>query len=75
VIEVYERIRGPQLVPELVASHQLARSGQQHCEHAKRLLLKPDPHTSLSQLASPKIGLENPEPKTTSVVTGLLHGG
>ena len=75
VIEVDERIRGPQSAPELVAGHQLARPGQQHREHLKRLLLKPDPRTALPQLASPKIGLEDPETKTARNVTGLLHGG
>ena len=75
VIEIYERIRGPQSALEFVAGHQLARPGQQHREHLKRLLLKPDPRTALLQLASPKIGLEDSEAKTARNVTGLLHGG
>ena len=75
VIEIYEGIRGPQSALELVAGHQLAWPGQQHREHLKRLLLKPDPRTALLQFASPKIGLEDPEAKTARNVTGLLHGG
>jgi RNA polymerase sigma-70 factor (ECF subfamily) len=41
----------------------------------KRLLLKPDPHTALPQLARPKIRLEDPETKTIRNARGLLHGG
>src|SRR6185295_4232205 len=75
VIEVDERIRGPQPAPELVAGHQLPWSGQQHSEHLKRLLLKLDPHTPFTELARPQIGLEHPETKTIRNAAGLLHGG
>jgi hypothetical protein len=74
VIEIYEGIRGPQSALEFIAGHQLAWPGQQHREHLKRLLLKPDPRTALPQFASPKIGLEDSEAETARDVTGLLHG-
>ena len=61
MLEIHEGIRGPQPAPELVAGHQIARSGQQHGEYLKRLLLQPDPDAPLPQLARPKIRLEDPE--------------
>ena len=75
VIEIHERIRGPQSAPELLAGHQLAWSGQQHRKHLKWLLLQPDPRAALRQFAGPKIGLEDRETKTTRNAAGLLHGG
>src|SRR4029450_4990554 len=74
VIEVHERIRGPKPAPEFLAGHQLAWSGQQHGEHLKRLLLKPDPDTALPQLASLKIGLEDAETNGARNGPALLHG-
>jgi hypothetical protein len=38
------------------------------------LLLKPDPRTALLQLASPEVGLEDPETKTTRKARSLWHG-
>ena len=50
VVEVDERVRRPELVPQLLSGHHLARALQEQDQQAKRLILQPDLQSLPAQL-------------------------
>ena len=74
VVEVNERIRGPELVPQLFSAHHLARALQEQGQQSKRLILEPDLDSLPAQLAGPKIDLKGPEAEDPPRDSELRHG-
>jgi hypothetical protein len=61
VVEVDERIRWPELVPQLLSGHHLARPLQEQGQQAKGLILQTDLQSLPAQLPGPEVDLERPE--------------
>jgi hypothetical protein len=72
MLEVDERIGGPQPVAQLVARHEFARPFYQGRQQVKRLLLEVQPNAGAAQLAGPDIELERVEPDDMSSRNGGL---
>ena len=62
VVEIYERIRRPVLVPQLLTRHHFARS-LQHRQYAERLFLQLDALALLAQFSRTEIDLEGSKPQ------------
>jgi tRNA pseudouridine-54 N-methylase len=58
VIEVHERVGGPELLLQLLARHHIARALQQRGQDLKGLLLQPNPLAIFAQISGAKIDLE-----------------
>ena len=61
VVEIHERVRGPEFLLKFLATDDLAGVLEQHRQELEGLLLKPDPQAALAQFAGTKIQLENPK--------------
>src|SRR5438034_2270355 len=61
VVEVDERVRGPELVPQLLSGHHLARTLQEQGQQAKRLILQTDLASLPAQLSGREVDFEGPE--------------
>jgi hypothetical protein len=64
VIEVYEGIRGPEPLLQILAHYDLAGVLDQHGQDLKRLLLNSDLQSMLSEFAGAEIKLEDAKAKT-----------
>jgi len=51
VFEIHEGASRPELLPQLVPRHQLARPAEQQTKNPARLLLQPGSHAVVPQLA------------------------
>ena len=67
MIEINEGVLGPKRASELLASHEFSPLLEQCNQKQKRLTLKLEPDTLLSEFAGAKIDLENAE-------TNRAHG-
>src|SRR6266705_3785162 len=74
VVEVDERIRGPELVPQLLSGHHLARTLQEQGQQAKRLILQTDPQSLPAQLPGREVYFEGPEAEDPARGSRLRHG-
>src|SRR4051812_3045335 len=63
VVEVHERIGGPDFRSQLLARHQLAGVSEQRGKDLQRLPLKPVLHSVLAQFASANVEVEHAEAK------------
>ena len=61
MVEIHERVRGPELLLQFLAADDLAGVLEQHRQDLEGLLLKPDSQAALAQLAGTKIQLEHPK--------------
>ena len=61
VVEIHERVRGPELLRKFLARYDLAGVLEQHRQDSERLLLKPDSQAVLAQFTRTKIHLEHPK--------------
>ena len=61
MIEIDERVRLPQLLPQLVARDDVAPAGQKEKEDVERASPQPDPPALLVQLTGPAVDLEDTE--------------
>ena len=70
VVEIHERVRGPEFLLKFLATDDLTGVLEQHLQHLEGLLLEPDSQAALAQFASPKIHLEDPksEPPANLIV-------
>jgi hypothetical protein len=73
VLEVHERIAGPELVFELVSSDQFPRLLQQHAKNLNRLPLNFNLASMLAKLTRPEIEFEILEMDRTSGECWLAH--
>jgi hypothetical protein len=64
VVELDERIVGPELLPELVARHHLAGARQERHQNLNGLPAQPHARPALAQLARPHVELEHAERKS-----------
>ena len=64
VVEVYEGIRGPEPLLQILARYDLADVLDQHGQNLKRLLLNSDLQSVLSEFAGTEIKLEDAKAKT-----------
>ena len=71
MIEIDERVGGPDLLAKLFAGHDLSGTFQQNGENLEGLLLKPDAGAILAQLAGVEVHFENAK----SHRPGLAIGG
>jgi hypothetical protein len=62
VVEVDESVFRPDLRTQLLATHHIARSLQQHSKYVKGLFLNPDSLSLLPQFSGPQIHLKRSEP-------------
>jgi hypothetical protein len=61
VIEIHERVRGPERLPQFLAAHDFAAMLDEQREDLEGLLLQANPRAALPQLAGPEIEIEDPE--------------
>jgi hypothetical protein len=61
MVEIYERVRGPESFLELLASYDLAGMLDEHRQDLERLFLKANAQAAPPQFASTKIQFEDPE--------------
>ena len=73
VVEIHERVRGPECLLKFLSTDDLARALKQHGQHLKGLLLKPDSQAALAQFASPKIQLEHPKTEPPANLIAWFH--
>src|SRR5205809_7946068 len=74
VVEVDERIRWPELVPQLLSGHHLARTLQEQGQQAKRLILQTDLQSLPAQLPGGEVDFEGPEAEDPPRGGELGHG-
>ena len=74
VVEVDERVRGPELVPQLLSGHHLARPLQEQGQQAKRLILQTDLQSLPAQLPGREVDLKGPEAEDPPRGSRLRHG-
>ena len=63
LLEVDERVSGPDVLTDLVPPHDLAAATTQEGEHLEGLRPQLDNVAMLTQFASPRIELEDPKPE------------
>lgn len=73
VVEIHERVRGPECLLKFLSTDDLARALKQHGQHLEGLLLKPDSQAALAQFASPKIQLEHPKTEPPANLIAWFH--
>ena len=70
VIEVHERIRGPQTIAQFLACDHGTCAFQQHSENREGLILEAQPASLLAKLARPQVGLVNAKAENPRVLGG-----
>jgi hypothetical protein len=73
VVEIHERIRGPECFLQFLPTDDLAGMFQEHGQDLKGLLLKPDSQAVLAQFACTKIQLEHPETEAPANLIVRFH--
>ena len=73
VVEIHERVRGPELLLKFLATDDLAGVLEQHRQDLEGLLLKPDSQAALAQFASTKIQLEDPKTEPPANLMVRFH--
>jgi len=73
VVEIHERLRGPEFLLKFLATDDLAGVLEQHRQDLEGLFLKPDSQAALAQFASTKIHLENPKTEPPANLMSGFH--
>ena len=73
VVEIHERVRGPELILQFLATNDLAGALEQHRQDLEGLLLKPNSQDSLAQFGRTKIQLEHPETEPPANLIVVFH--
>ena len=73
MVEIDERVRGPELLLKFLAADDLAGVLEQHRQDLEGLLLKPDSQAALAQFASTKIHLEHPKTEPPASLMVCFH--
>jgi hypothetical protein len=74
VIEIDERVGGPEFFLQFFARYDFAAVFEKNRQELKRLLLKPDLQAVLAQFSSKKIHFEDPKAKTPGALMIVWHG-
>ena len=74
VVEIHERVCGPEFFLKFLASYDIAGVLKQHRQDSEGLFLKPDSQAALAQFASAKIQFENSKPEPPVKLLAFLHG-
>jgi len=75
VVEIHERIGGPDFRSQLLARHQLAGVSEQRSKDVQRLPLKAPLHSVLAQFASTNVEVEHAEAKDSTGWGRGRHAG
>jgi hypothetical protein len=62
MVEIHERVTGPQLLTKFISSDYLTRVFEQHGQNLKRLVLQPNSVALLAQFTRTEINLVWPKP-------------
>jgi hypothetical protein len=73
VVEIHERVRGPEFFLKVLATDDLTVMLEQHRQDLEGLLLKPDSSAALAQFASTKIHLEDPKTEPPADLMVCVH--
>jgi hypothetical protein len=73
VVEIHERLRGPEFLLKFLATDDLAGVLEQHRQDPEGLFLEPDSQAALAQFASTKIHFENPKTEPLARLMSDFH--
>jgi hypothetical protein len=73
VVEIHERVRGPEFLLKFLAKDDPAGVLKQHRQDLEGLLLKPNSEAALAQFASTTIQLEHPKTKPPASLMVSFH--
>ena len=75
MVEIHERVGGPQLAAELLASDDLLGMDEEHLQDSQRLILKPDLDALLAQFSGAHVQLERAEADDLRTGRFVVHPG